>query len=124
MKPQQKRLDNLFSEYIRKRAMQRVGGCERCHSQKTSYKDLQTMHFHSRKKHTVRWDERDAAGGCGGCHLYLDSHPQEKIDFFRNLLGELEYDKLYIIANMTTKQSPIDYNLLEIYFKQLLKELE
>jgi len=55
--------------------------------------------------------------------MYLDSHPQEKIDFFKELLGE-EYDKLYILANMTTKQSPIDYNLLEIYFKQLLKEAE
>ena len=123
MKPQQKKLDNLFSEYIRKRAMQRVDGCERCHASKMSYKDLQTAHFHSRKKLTTRWHELNSVGLCGGCHMYLDSHPQEKIDFFKELLGE-EYDKLYILANMTTKQSPIDYNLLEIYFKQLLKGAE
>ena len=123
-KKAEKRLDELFSRYIRKRAMKRTGGCERCHAQKRNYKELQTAHFQSRRKHTVRWDERNAVGLCGGCHLYIDSHPQEKIDFFRKGLGEEDYRNLYINANMTTKQSPIDYALLEIYLKQLLKEVQ
>ena len=117
-----KRLDTLFSEYIRKRAMKRVGGCERCLTPKKTYKELQTAHFHSRRKYTVRWDERNAVGLCGGCHMYLDSHIDAKQEFARKLLGE-EYEKLYILAEMTTKQSAIDYSLLEIYLKQLLEEV-
>jgi len=31
---------------------------------------------------------------------------------------------LYVLAEMTTKQSPIDYTLIEIYLKQKIKELE
>ena len=117
------RLDDLYREYIRKRAMKRAGGCERCGTPKQSYKELDTAHFHSRRKHTVRWDERNAVGLCGGCHLYLDSHINAKGEFAKNLLGEEEYERLYVLAEMTTKQSPIDYAALELYLKQLLKEL-
>ena len=123
------RLDVLFSGFIRKRAMQRVSGCERAkyvkgHKPTRDWKELDCAHRHSRRKLTVRWDERNAAGLCGGCHMYLDSHPEEQIEFFRNLLGEEEYEGLYIRANMTTKQSLMDYNLIEIYLKQKIKELE
>ena len=120
---QVKRLDALHREYIRKRAMKRVGGCERCGAQKRSYKNLQTAHCHGRGKHTVRWDERNSAGLCGGCHRYIDSQITAKEELFRRLLGEEEYERLYILAEMTTKQSPIDYTLLELYLKQLLQEV-
>ena len=120
---QQDFLDDLYRRYTRKRAMQRVGGCERCREPKVSYKQLQTCHIHSRRKYTVRWDPRNAFGGCGGCHLYLDSHIDAKQEFARKLLGEEEYERLYVLAEMTTKQAPIDYTLIEIYLKQLLKEV-
>jgi len=118
------RLDILYRDYIRMRAMKRVGGCERCHTPKLNYKDLQTCHIHSRRKHTVRWDIRNAFGGCGGCHMYLDSHIDAKKEFARRLLGEEEYERLFILAEMTTRQSPIDHKLIEIYLKQKIKELE
>lgn len=116
-------LDALYREYIRKRAMERVGGCERCLTPKVNYKDLQTAHLHSCRNHTTRWDVRNAVGLCGGCHLYLDSHIDAKKEFAVKCLGEEEYERLYVLAEMTTKQSPIDYKLVEIYLKQLLKEL-
>ena len=120
---QEKRLDDLYSRYIRERAMQLAGGCQRCKMPKINYKGLQTCHIHSRRKHTVRWDPRNAFGGCGGCHFYLDSHIDAKAEFAKKLLGEEEYERLYVLAEMTTKQSPIDYTLIEIYLKQLLKEV-
>ena len=87
------RLDALASEYVRKHAMQRVGGCERCHQGKVSWKNLQWAHYRGRNKHSVRWDESNAAGLCGGCHTHLDRNPEEKVEFFRvhsakrNLIG-------------------------------------
>lgn len=120
---QEKRLKDLFSRYIRKRAMQRVGGCERCKTPKRSYKELQAAHLHSCRKHTTRWDIRNAVGLCGGCHQYLDSNKEAKIAFEIECLGEEEYERLYVLAEMTTKQSPVDYTLIEIYLKQLLKEV-
>ena len=118
------RLDDLFRSLIRKRAMKRAGGCERCGAPKHNYKELQTAHFHSRRKYSVRWDERNAVGLCGGCHQYLDSHIDAKQEFARKYLGDEEYERLYVRAEMNTKQSPIDYTLIEIYLKQKIKELE
>lgn len=115
------RLDALFSEYIRKRAMQRVNGCERCLNAKYNYKELQAAHFHSRRKHTVRWDIRNSVGLCGGCHFHLDSHIDAKKEFAVKCLGKGEYFSLYVLAEMTTRQSPIDYKLVELSLKQLLK---
>ena len=123
--PRQKqvdKLDKLFSEYIRQRAMQRAGGCERCGAGKTSYKQLDAAHCHGRSKLTVRWDERNCAGICGGCHRTIDSQITAKEELFRRLLGD-EYDRLYILAQMTTKQSPIDMAMVEVYLKELLKEV-
>jgi len=118
------RLDDLFSEYIRKRAIKRVGGCERCGAHKGDIKGLDAAHLHSRGKYTVRWDERNAVGLCGGCHLYLDSHLDAKSEFARHLLGREEYQRLYTLANMTTKQSPVDFPMVEIYLKALLEEVQ
>ncbi len=117
------KLDGLFRELIRRRAIIRVGGCERCGTPKKDYKELQTAHLHSCRNHTTRWDPRNGVGLCGGCHMYLDSHIDAKVEFARKLLGD-DYDRLYVLANMTSKQSPIDYKLTEIYLRARIKELE
>ena len=120
-----KRLDKLFSEYIRKRAMKLVKGCQRCKAKKDSWKELDCAHYHSRRKYSIRWHEGNACGLCGGCHFYVDSYPQEKIDFFKELLGEKEINNLNMRAEyLITHKDPIDYNLIEIYLKQKIKELE
>ena len=118
-------LDNLWSEYIRKRAMKLSGGCQRCpNGQKQIYTELQAAHLFSRKDHTTRWDTRAGCGLCGGCHRYIDSHAEAKIDLAIQLLGLEEYENLYILSSMTTKQSPVDLKLTEVILRQLLKELE
>ena len=116
-------LDELYREYIRKRAIQRVGGCERCHEPKHQYTDLQTAHFHSRNKHTVRWDPRNGCGACGGCHRYIDTNKEAKVELEIQLLGQEEYERLYVQAEMTTKTAPIDHKLIELQLRELLKEV-
>jgi len=116
------RLDALYRELIRRRAMLRVGGCERCLAPKISYKQLDTAHLFGRGQ-TVRWDPRASAGLCGGCHRYIDTKDQEaKRQLGIKLLGE-DYERLYVLAHMTSKQSAIDLTLTEIYLKTLLKEV-
>ena len=47
-------LDQLWRDYIRKRAMKLVGGCQKCKTSKVSYKVLDGAHFHTRGGHTTR----------------------------------------------------------------------
>jgi len=104
-------LDKLFSKFIRLRdkVCQRCGGT-----------NIACAHFHGRAKKSVRWDEDNACGLCFGCHIYLDSHPIEKIEFFQWRLGD-RYDLLNARANQPGKP---DKGAIELYLKEKIKELE
>jgi len=126
------KLDRLFSEYIRRRAIQRVGGCERCLAQKhdttredgstrPAYMELQCSHFWGRAKLNVRWDEDNAAGICAGCHLYLTANPEEHSWWFAEHLRREKFEMLLARAN--EKGSP-DRKAIELYLKQKLEEIK
>ena len=124
-KKERNRLDDLASEYARKRAMHESHGCQRCLGWKESWKELQCAHCFTRGSFTTRFDPRNLAGICGGCHLYIDSHEDAKFELFRRLIGNShEFEMLYAISNMTSKQSPVDYKMTEIYLKTLIKQLD
>ena len=129
------RLDTLASEYVRKRAMARAGGCERCEKPKfditredgstfPAWQTLDWAHFRGKNKHSVRWDPSDAAGLCGGCHTHLDRNPEEKVEFFRTLLGQEEFDRLNQRAEFISHYKATDYRAWEIFLLQQIKELE
>ena len=57
--------------------------------------------------------------------MNIDSHEDAKFELFRRLIGDShEFEMLYSLANMTSKQSPVDYKLIEIYLKTLIKQLD
>ena len=124
MKIRRDSLDDLFSEFIRKRAMILVGGCERIEAEHevniTSWRQLHCAHFHTRAKKSVRFDEDNAAGLCFGCHQYLDSHPMEKIEWFQKRLGDM-FDLL--LARARTPQK-IDREAIRLYLKAKIEELD
>ena len=126
------RLDVLCSEIVRRRAIQRVGGCERCLTKKydqpredgftyPAWMTLQWCHFIGRTAHSVRWDLDNAAGLCGGCHTYLDSRSREKEEFIVAQIGEQGYDLLIGRERMNIKA---DKQLLLLYLKNKLEELD
>ncbi len=103
LRPTMRQMDKAFSEVIRKRAINRTGGCERCHAGKSSWKQLQTSHFWGRGRKMVRWDEDNAVGLCGACHLYLTAHPAEHTEWFKKKLGDLSYQLLELRAQVVGK---------------------
>ncbi len=118
------RLDGLFSEYIRRRAMLRAGGCEKCGGSKADYKQLQAAHFHGRGRFSVRWDVRNSVGVCGGCHRHIDAQYAVKQEFALSILGQEDYDRLYVLAYMTSKQTGLDLGMVEMYLREELRRIE
>jgi len=125
-------LDTLFSEFVRKRAMARMGGCERCLTPKfdiqkdngdvmPAWKQLQCSHFVGRSKHSVRYDEDNAVGLCPACHMYFTAHPLEHIRWFEAQLGEEKFDWLNARSVMPLKP---DRDLIAIYLRQKIAELD
>jgi hypothetical protein len=124
-KKERKHLSDLWSEYIRKRAMMRVHACERCLTWKSGWKELDGAHCFTRNSRTTQFDPRNGAGLCGACHMYIDNHESAKFELFRRLIGDShEFEMLYAIAHLTSKQSPVDYKMTEIYLKTLIKQLD
>ncbi len=128
-KRDEKRLDDLFSQFVRRRAIKRAGGCEKCLRPKTdiqkengdifpAWKQLQCSHYEGRSSKVVRFDESNAAGLCGNCHIYLEHHPHEHTEWFKEYLGEREFDLL--TARARNRERP-DIGLLMIYYTEKIK---
>lgn len=114
-------LDKLFSEYIRRRAMQRVGGCERCLSGKVDYKQLQCSHFIGRGRKSTRYDEDNAVGLCMGCHTHLGANPLEHTQWFTDKIGQEKLDLLQARSRITYPKP--DKKLIELYLKEKIAEI-
>lgn len=78
--------DIAFSKCVREAA---AWVCQKC---KTPYppnaKGLECAHYQTRGKWSTRFDPFNVAALCTGCHMYIDSHPHEKIAWFQSHLGE------------------------------------
>jgi hypothetical protein len=66
-----KRLDNVFSEYIRLRNANAYGiaKCYTC-GKEDHWKKLQCGHFQSRKHYSTRWSELNCAVQCAACNVF------------------------------------------------------
>ena len=129
--PKRKPEDDLFSEYIRKRAIMRSGGCERCGAQKydiqkdngqvlSAWKLLDCAHLISRVHHGTRWDPDNALGLCSGCHFFIDREPKVKELFIIEKIGRKQYELLLI---RKAGIHHIDKAALILYLKKQIEEL-
>lgn len=126
-------LDKLASEYVRRRAIAEVGGCQRCLTPKydiqkedgsifPAWKQLECSHFIGRSNRAVRYDTDNLVGICAGCHLYLTSHPLEHVEWFKSRLGEQAFDMLN--SRMRTPSRYVDKEAIGIYLKIKIEEYE
>ena len=107
-------LDVLFSRVVRLKAK---GACEYCGKSK-AFGQLETSHFHGRRKRSVRWDLDNAAGLCGGCHIHLGGNPYHHVEWFKKRLGSKKFDELNVRAETIAK------NIDKEGIKASLKEWE
>lgn len=113
------KLDKIFSELIRRRAILNTGGCEYC-GKKEIWRDLQCSHFIGRRKRNTRYDPDNACGVDFSCHIYLGEHPYEHTEFFKKRLGSEKLEELIIKGNKIAK---LDREEVEEYLNKQLEIL-
>lgn len=114
-----KKLDTIFSIYIRRRfAHNDISTCFTC-GKEDHWKSLQAGHFMSRKHYSTRWDEENVQVQCVGCNVYRYGE-QYKFGLF---LGQEAADDLLIKSRQIQKFS--DVELLEMieYYKDKVNNL-
>lgn len=112
-----KKLDTLFSLYIRNRyAVDGICECFTC-GKKDHTSKMHAGHFQSRKHYATRWDELNVQVQCPKCNLFGQG---EQFTFGINLdnkFGEGTAEKLQQKARNTVKLSNDDLNELILKYK-------
>ena len=104
-----KKLDMVFSKYIRISSADKSGYCTciTC-GVKKHHSEIQAGHFMSRKHYSTRWDERNVKSQCIGCNMFKQGE-QYKYSLF---LGKDASEVLYLKSKETVKFS--NYELEEM----------
>jgi len=116
-----KKLDKVFSEYIRKRNANIFGFAECCTcGKKDHYKNLQCGHFMSRRHYSTRWDETNCQVQCPGCNVFKYGE-QFKFGIFLNReFGENTAENLYRESKKIVKYTnPELIELINVFSKKI-----
>ena len=107
-----KKLDTIFSIYIRRRyAKDNIAECVTC-GKRDNWKNLQAGHFMSRKHYATRWDEDNVEVQCMGCNVYRYGEQY----LFAKHLGEDKADELLVKSRQIKKFTDADLlDLIDLY---------
>ena len=95
-----KKLDTVFSQYIRLSNADNNGYCNCVTCNKAfHWKQIQAGHFMSRKHYSIRWDERNVLPQCLACNVYRAGE-QYKYSLF---LGSELANELYLQSKEIVK---------------------
>tara|TARA_R110000787_G_scaffold130143_1_gene242071 strand:- start:1101 stop:1487 length:387 start_codon:yes stop_codon:yes gene_type:complete len=115
-----KKLDNIFSQYIRlSNSVNDIAECVTC-NKKDHWKKMQCGHFQSRKHYSTRWDERNVAVQCAGCNVFRYGE-QFKFSLY---LGVKLSEELLQKSRETVKFADVDLlEMIENYSDKVKKLL-
>ena len=118
-----KKLDSVFSQYIRlKDSVDGYATCFTC-GKKDHWKKLQNGHFQSRKHYATRWDEQNCQVQCAGCNVFRYGEQF----LFAKYLDERFYaglsDELYIKSKQIVKFTNSEIEDMILKYKKLLDSM-
>ena len=119
-----RKLDKLFSEYIRKRDTNSKGYglCCTC-AKEIHYKEGHAGHFMSRRHYSTRWNEENVALQCVSCNTF---HGGRQYEFALFLNDKYKCDKateLLVKSRESAKFSVSDLQEKIDFYKSLLENL-
>lgn len=116
-----KRLDKVFSEYIRRsNSIDGIATCVTCGKQ-DEWKNLQNGHYMSRGHYPTRWDETNCHVQCVSCNVFKKGNYTEYAIFMINRYGADYLDELRQKANSGDKiPTPVIREMIADYKQKCL----
>ena len=120
-----KKLDSLFSQYIRIRNADHLGRvkCFTCGVEK-HWKEQQAGHFQSRSHHSTRWDEVNVQVQCVKCNMFRQGEQYKFGMYLDQRFGEGTAEELEIRSKTIVKLNRVDYEEAIESYKQKIRELD
>ena len=104
------KLDEVFSEYIRRRSAD-FGGYVRCVCCGKTYhwKEIQNGHYNTRSKLSTRFDERNCHPCCVSCNVFKNGNYPAYTKYLLDNYGEKWLKELIADGEKTAKYTEKDY---------------
>ena len=120
-----KKLDVLFSQYIRRRNADHLGRvkCFTCGIEK-HWKEQQAGHFQSRSHHSTRWDEVNVQVQCVKCNMFRQGEQYKFGLYLDDRFGDGTAEDLENRAKTIVKLNRVDYEEAIERYKQKINELD
>ena len=122
-----KKLDKIFSEYIRLRDSKIYGfryfKCISCGKIKP-YDQMDCGHFHSRTHMSTRFDPQNCNGECKACNRFSSDHLLGYQKHLIQKIGQRNYDLLNVRAHEKKQWHPFELEQLIKYYKALVEGLK
>lgn len=122
-----KKLDKIFSIYIRLRDSDESGFCECITCGKIKYwREVDAGHYYSRRYLNVRWEEINVNAQCKGCNGFGNGEIATYSVKMRKVYGEAAVKALHGLHNIPTKlrREYLEYNIktYEMKVEEIKKE--
>ena len=116
-----KKLDEVFSIYIRKKYSDDFGmtSCYTC-DKRGHYKDFQNGHYISRSYMAGRWEEQNCRVQCVGCNLFKNGNYTEYAARLVRDLGPDELDRLNSLKKIIRQWTIPELEERIAYYKKLI----
>jgi len=112
-----RKLDRVFSEFIRKRDGNEFG-MGRCVTCSNRYAKLECGHFIPRQHTATRWNELNCAGQCAYCNKWQHGAQAEFYVALVRKHGQPTVDELMRLKRTTVKLTRADYEAMIARFSQ------
>jgi hypothetical protein len=120
-----KKLDTVFSQFIRLRASDErgMGKCFTCHSERF-WGEVDAGHFMSRACMSTRWDEKNVQFQCKRCNGFRSGEQYKFSIELDKLYGEGTAEALLIASKMTARWSREELDSMYHHYKRKVDELK
>ena len=119
-----RKLDQIFSLYVRTRDADKKGYCKCCTcGKKLKIKEIHCGHFMSRRHMATRWDEENCASQCVGCNTFNQGEQYKFALFLNTKYNTDKSSELLQKSRNTVKYSITDLEEMIEHFKTLLEKL-
>lgn len=119
-----KKLDQVFSEYIRRRAADSNGmiRCVCC-GKTLPWKEAQNMHYVGRANMNTRWDEKNCYPGCLRCNVMMNGNYPAYTKYLLDSYGAEWLQELIKRGQEIRKWSVEELKRMVVKYSELIKSL-
>ena len=116
-----KKLDAIFSKYIRLRGADEFGftNCWTC-GKRDHYLSQQAGHFQSRRHYSTRWDETNVQVQCCSCNVFKSGEQFLFGKYLDERIGDGTSEELFYKSKEMVKYSDDDLIELTTYYKSIV----